>query len=326
MRDGYGRNIDYIRISVTDRCNLRCRYCMPADGIEPTTCEEILRFEEILRLARLFADCGIQKVKVTGGEPLVRKDAPWLIGQLKKIPGIHQVTLTTNGLLLGQYLPALMEAGLDGVNISLDTLEEDTYRRITGRGSVRQVLKAIEACCDYENLRVKINTVTLADYNLSEIEALAALAKDRKLDVRFIEMMPMGLGRDFPGYTQETALKRLEAAYGTVLPAEDEKGDSGPAVYYKLEGFQGRIGMISAMSHIFCKDCNRIRLTAEGFLKPCLHYGTGVDLRQLLRTGADDEILRQAIEAVILDKPERHGFCQETAGVKEERKMWEIGG
>lgn len=326
MKDQFSREIDYIRISVTDRCNLRCRYCMPPGGIAADTCEEILRFEEILRLAGLFAECGIKTIKLTGGEPLVRKDLPLLVCGLKKIPGIQEVTLTTNGLLLAAQLPDLLAAGLDGVNVSLDTLSEGPYRRLTGGGSVKQVLAALDACCAHESLRVKVNVVTLAEYNLSEIPALAALAEKRRVDVRFIEMMPVGLGRMFTGYSQETVLKTLEEAYGKPQPVPEEKHGNGPAVYYKLEGFQGRIGLISAMTHMFCQDCNRIRLTSGGFLKPCLYDSAGTDLRQLLREGAEDAELTEAISAAIVGKPRQHEFCASDAGNREIRNMYEIGG
>ncbi len=326
MRDQYGRMIDYVRISVTDRCNLRCRYCMPPGGIASAPCEEILCFKEILRLAGLFAQCGIKKVKLTGGEPLVRKDIPLLVRGLKVISGIDEVTLTTNGLLLLEQLPALVDAGIDGINLSLDTLDEARYRMLTGSGSVKQVLAALDACLGYRHLRVKVNVVTLAAYNQCEIGQLAGLAKHRRADVRFIEMMPMGAGKDFAGYTQKTVADTLEKMYGKLEPVPKAQRGNGPAVYYKLQGFQGRIGMISAMTHMFCESCNRIRLTSTGFLKPCLHHGTGTDLRYLLRNGAADAAVADAIAAAILAKPQHHVFCEANAGDAEMRKMYEIGG
>lgn len=325
MKDQFKRDIDYIRISVTERCNLRCRYCMPPGKIPSSACDEMLSFEEILRLSGLFAKCGIKKVKLTGGEPLMREHVPQLVGGLKRIPGIDEVTLTTNGLLLKEHLSDLLDAGIDGINVSIDTLDADCYRVLTGGGSLKQAVEALDACCKHAQLKVKVNVVALAEYNLSEIAALAALAKERRVDVRFIEMMPMGLGKTFAGYTQETVLKVLEAAYGKPRMVLEQRGN-GPAVYYQLDGFQGRIGMISAMTHMFCGTCNRIRLTAGGFLKPCLHDGTGTDLRKMLRTKATDMELLSAIETTILKKPAQHHFRTSNTGNIETRNMYEIGG
>ena len=335
MLDQFGRKIDYIRMSVTDRCNLRCRYCMPECGVEMVPHSDILTFDEIIRLTELFASLGISKVKITGGEPLVRKGISGLIRQIKEVPGIEQVTLTTNGVAIGQrpeLAKELAEAGISGINISLDTLKEDRYEAITGSRSLEEVKRAIEACCSVPELTVKINAVTLADYNLDEIAELAALAKDRNLDVRFIEMMPVGLGRNFPGYTQEQVLERLREAYGTVVPCSGSGKESdvcsgnGPAVYYCADGFRGRIGFISAVSHMFCESCNRVRLTSEGFLKPCLQYADGADLRGPLRNGADEETLRGIIEGCIRRKAACHRFLSEEDCGKETAGMSFIGG
>ncbi len=312
MKDQFEREIDYIRISVTDRCNLRCRYCMPSCGVPSCGHDAVLRFDEMVRLVRLFCSNGIRHVKITGGEPLVRKGLPSLIRELKKLPGLETVSLTTNGLLLSAMLPELMDAGLDAVNISLDTLRDDRYAEITGQAALPQVLQALDDCCQQRGLRVKLNAVTLADYNADEVEALAALAQDRRIDVRFIEMMPMGLGRDFPGYSQDQILARLETAYGPGTKSAEKRGN-GPAVYYDFQGFDGKVGFISALSHRFCESCNRVRLTSEGLLKPCLQYAEGVDLRSLLRSGADDETLTKSIRTGIFQKPRQHGFCGETA-------------
>lgn len=333
MKDQFERNIDYIRISVTDRCNLRCCYCMPSCGVPSCGHDAVLRFDEIVRLVRLFCSNGIRHVKITGGEPLVRKGLPALIRDLKKIPGLETVSLTTNGLLLSSLLPELMDAGLDAVNISLDTLREDRYAEITGQAALPQVLQALDDCCRQPGLRVKVNAVTLADYNRDEVEALAALARERRIDVRFIEMMPLGLGRDFPGYSQDQILTRLESVYGPGSKSTEKRGN-GPAVYFDFAGFAGKVGFISALSHRFCQSCNRVRLTSEGLLKPCLQYAEGVDLRSLLRSGADDETLTKYIRSGIFQKPRQHGFCGELTEngepaefrQKEERLMSGIGG
>ena len=311
MKDQLGREIDYLRISVTDRCNLRCCYCMPPCGVEPVPHESILRFDEIIRLTRLFARSGIRKVKITGGEPLVRKGLTSLLREIKAVPGIQSLTLTTNGILIGRN-PALAEelasAGVDGINISLDTLREDRYEEITGVRGLTDVLTALDACCSVESLRVKVNTVTLAAWNLDEIEELAALARDRDLDVRFIEMMPIGLGCGHEGYGQDLILDRLTKAYGAPSPYTGSRRGNGPAAYYSFPGFRGNIGLIGAVTHRFCSLCNRVRLTSEGVLQPCLESRTGIDLRTPLRAGADDGKLSMLIEEGILGKPREHGF------------------
>lgn len=325
MKDKLGRNIDYIRISITDRCNLRCCYCMPEEGVEQVCHDQILRFDEMIRLVNVFADLGIKKIKLTGGEPLVRKDIISLISEIRKIQGIEQITLTTNGILLEENLDMLVNAGIDAVNISIDTLSADNYNKITRRNGLEKVLSGIDACSRYPKLRVKINAVTLADYNLDEIEALASLAKGRDIDVRFIEMMPMGLGKDFRGYNQNVILEKLTASFGQPVPGEEKRGN-GPAVYYKFEGFKGYVGFISALSHTFCGDCNRVRLTSEGFLKPCLNYSEGVDLRTLMRAGACNEEIKKVIEECIFNKPGQHAFIKETDLEKDSRRMSAIGG
>lgn len=329
MKDQFNRNIDYIRISVTDRCNLRCRYCMPSCGVASVPHGKILTFDEIVRLTQRFAEVGIRKVKITGGEPLVRRGVLDLIREIRQVSGIDEVTLTTNGVLIGQQPELayqLAEAGVSSINISLDTLNRARYEMLTGSDGLDDVMRAIDACCSIPNLKVKVNAVTLADYNRVEVAELAALARDRNLDVRFIEMMPVGLGKDFKGYGQDWILKELEAVYGLAAMDENDCRGNGPAVYYRLEGFCGRVGFISAMSHMFCGECNRVRLTSEGLLKPCLQYAGGTDLRQLLREGADDEILRDAIRESIYNKPQHHRFLDEIDDEMEGQGMSFIGG
>ena len=329
MRDQFGRKIDYMRISVTDRCNLRCRYCMPAEGVAQVPHSKILRFDELLRLTKAFADCGIRKIKITGGEPLVRRGIVELIREMKAVSGIEEVTLTTNGILIGQrpqLAEELAEAGVSSINISLDTLKKDRYEAVTGTDGLEDVLRALDVCCSVPGLKVKVNTVTLADYNRDEIAELASLARDREIDVRFIEIMPVGLGKSFPGYSQDDIMDELQRTYGPAELYQGPKTGNGPAVYYCFDGFNGRIGMIGALSHEFCGGCNRVRLTSEGFLKPCLQYAGGVDLRQLLRDGTEEEVLRQAIRAGIYNKPRQHAFCSEEAADKDDSHMSFIGG
>lgn len=325
MLDQYGRKIEYIRISITDRCNLRCMYCMPETGVEQVEHSDILRYDEIVRLTRIMSELGISKVKITGGEPLVRKDAAELIKSLKALPGIDNVTLTTNGILLKEQMKALDEAGLDAVNISLDALDETAFERITRRRGFSQVMEGMEEALGYSHIRVKINCVLMEGINEDQWIPIAGLAKKYDLDVRFIEMMPIGIGARFCGETQQEVTRLLEEAYGPAVPVSGRFGN-GPGTYMRIDGFKGKIGFISAMSHKFCKDCNRIRLTSEGFLKPCLQFATGCDLRPLLREEACDEEIRKQIEKTIFRKPRSHRFEERGQEGFENRKMSEIGG
>lgn len=321
MKDQYNREIDYLRVSVTDRCNLRCVYCMPEEGVEPVAHEEILSYEEILRVCRCAAKLGFWRVKLTGGEPLVRRGVAGLAREIKAISGIRQVTMTTNGVLLGDYAEELAAAGLDAVNVSLDTLDPEAFHRITRRGELSRVLDSIDRALA-AGLRVKLNCVPTRGND--EAERLAALAKDRPIDVRFIELMPVGEGDPSEGVPADEIRARLAAAYGPLTEYPGEWGN-GPASYCDIPGFAGKIGFISAMSHRFCGGCNRVRLTATGFLKLCLHFDEGTDLRGLLRGGADDAALTEAVRAAVWGKPAHHLFG-ETAAHVEQRKMVQIGG
>ena len=296
------------------------------EGIRLTSMSELLTFEEIVQVVGVAAELGIRHVKLTGGEPLLRRGLPILVQMLKNIEGIEQVTLTTNGILLKEHLPALLKAGLDAVNISLDSTDRDTFRKITGFDQLDMVLAAIDAACA-SGIRTKINAVSL---NLGEeaIWNLIDLAKDRPLDVRFIEMMPIGHGKDFPVYSHTKMLEQVRERYPD-LTADKAMHGFGPAVYYHIPGYQGSIGLISAIHGKFCDKCNRIRLTSTGFLKGCLCYNTGADLREILRANeAEDEKRRhltETMEAAIYAKPRAH--CFESAGdVTERATMNEIGG
>lgn len=324
MRDSYGREITYMRISITDRCNLRCRYCMP-EGVKWLPAERILRAPEIGLICREAAALGIDRFKITGGEPLVRRDCPELIRSIKAIPGVRQVTMTTNGILLGDCLEQLKDAGLDAVNVSLDTLRADTYREITGFAGLDRVLDSIRRAVG-QGFPVKINVVLQQGVNEAEWRSLAELAKKYPVDVRFIEMMPIGSGRKSGGISNTrllAAVKKIYEAEGSVLPDEGEPGN-GPAVYYRVPGFRGRIGFISAIHGKFCDKCNRIRLTAEGEIKPCLCFGKSVSVREAARRG-DAEAVRSRLREAVESKPEMHCFeIQEE--VTEEKKMSQIGG
>ena len=323
MIDQFGRSIDYLRISITDRCNLRCRYCMP-QGAEPLGHGDILRFEEILRVCRAAAALGVTRFKITGGEPLVRRGCAELVAGIKAIPGAEQVTLTTNGLLLDAQLDALLEAGLDAVNVSLDSLDPARCRAISGSPAAdpARLLAVLRRCCG-RGLRTKINTVLLPE-NRDDWVPLAALAGELPLDVRFIELMPIGFGGRIERVRPEEALEALRARWGDLRPCAEKRGN-GPAHYYRSDALTGRIGFIDAVSHKFCASCNRVRLTSTGLLKPCLCFDSGCDLRALLRGGASDEALREALRGAIYEKPRSHSF-DEAERITERRLMSQIGG
>jgi len=322
MKDQYNREIDYMRISVTDRCNLRCKYCIPECGITSVGHDNILRYDEIVAIVEECSKLGIKKVKITGGEPLVRKGLHSLVKGIKEVKGIEQVTLTTNGILLKDQIDNLALAGIDAINISLDTLDREKFIKITGFDALDKVLEAIEICETYKDIKLKINVVTLEDYNKEEILDFVALTKDSDIDVRFIEIMPIGLGKNYKGYDQEYVEKTLIDKYGNIEAcneAECRERGNGPAAYYRIPGFKGRVGFISAISHQFCDSCNRVRLTAEGVLKPCLQYSEGVDLKK-------KESLKKLIEKGIYEKPKGHNFGSSTILGREDKLMAKIGG
>ena len=325
MFDAYGRDIHYLRLSVTDLCSLRCRYCMP-EGVPKLAHGDILTYEEFLRLAALFARCGVDTVRVTGGEPLVRPGVEQLVAGLKATPGIRKVTMTTNGVRLAEKLPALLAAGLDSVNISLDTLDAETFRRITARDELAHVLEGIRAALA-SGIPVKLNCVPQAGVNEAELETLAALAKDNALQVRFIEMMPIGYGAAMPCISGPELRERFARRWpelASLSPAQEHALGDGPAVYYTVPGWQGSIGFIAAVHGKFCASCNRVRLTSQGFLRPCLASETGCDLRALLRSGADDAQLLAAIRETIWAKPREHHFND--SSMPATRGMYRIGG
>ena len=325
MLDKLNRKIDYLRISVIDRCNLRCVYCMPEEGLESIPHEEILTYEEILRICETVSQLGIKKIKITGGEPLVRKDIVNLIRDIKNLDKIEQVTLTTNGILLYDMLDDLYDAGIDAINISLDTLKEDNFKQITRRDGLEKVLMAIDKAYNL-GIRVKINCLAIRDFNINELADIANFAKDREIDVRFIELMPIGFGKKYTQIDNDEILSILESNFGTFEPVTEKRGN-GPAKYYKNKDMKGCIGFISAISHEFCESCNRIRLTSNGFLKLCLHYNKGIDLKEPIRNGISDEDLKVLIHDTIWNKPLSHKFGH-TNGEKdiEVKNMVQIGG
>ena len=326
MTDNFGRNIDYIRISITDRCNLRCVYCMPEEGVESVAHNDILKFDEILRICRVLAKNGLKSVKITGGEPLVRRGAANLIKQIKDIDGIESVTITTNGVLLTEQYHNLVGAGADSITVSLDTLDREKYAQLTRRDELERVLKGIALAQKENKVRLKINVVPVYGLDEKEIVSMVRFAKDTDTDVRFIEVMPIGSGTEFETVTEDDIKKVIEKHYGK-LTLYSEKRGNGPSVHYSLEGFKGKIGFISAVSHKFCDKCNRVRLTADGHLKTCLQFEAGTDLKPCLREGGTDKDLEAELLKGIALKPKGHRFDEKDYFENREiRNMSQIGG
>lgn len=323
MKDKYGREIDYLRISLTDRCNLRCIYCMEEKGNSFFDDEEKLTKDELCKIVRACSKLGIKKIRLTGGEPLVREDLVDFMEEINGIEGIEGIYLTTNGILLEDKVNILKKAGLKGVNISLDSLKSGMFNKLTRLGDLKKVLSAIDKCLEL-GINVKINTVMIKGMNEDEILDFVNLTLEKNIDVRFIELMPIGVGSKFKGVSNEEILKLININYKDIEEVKRNK-DGGPASYIKLKGGKGKIGFISAISNCFCEDCNRIRLTSEGFLKQCLHFNYGVDLKKALRDGASDEEILNIIKKNIYDKPEKHLFMKKSEG-KELKFMNQIGG
>lgn len=323
MLDRYGRVINYLRISVTDRCNLRCCYCMP-EGVQDVGMKNILTFEEIWEIVRTGVSLGITHIRITGGEPLVRKGCVDLIRGIREIPGVETITMTTNGVLLGNYGKQLKEAGVDGVNISLDTLDPEEFYKITGKRELQEVLAGIRAA-KTAGLPVKLNAV-----NRKELDPipLVRYAQEENLPLRFIEMMPVGYGKKYVGRSNKELRETLEAVCGKAecMTNREElsRMGSGPAVYYQFSDLKVPVGFISAIHGKFCDTCNRVRLTAEGYLKLCLCYDEGEDLRRVLREG-EKENLRTIMEQTIFRKPAAHCF-EHPAEMTETHEMVKIGG
>ena len=315
MKDQYQREISYLRVSVTDLCNLRCRYCMP-EGVCQKSHGDILSFEEITEIVTAAAQLGIRKVRITGGEPLVRRGVTELCRMVAAVPGIEEVALTTNGILLEQYAQGLKEAGVNRVNISLDTMDPEKYRYITGGGSLEGALRGIQAAFQAGLTPVKVNTVLIGGFNDDEIQEFVGLTRQRPVELRFIELMPMGgeFGKDayLPG---DEVLRRVPE----LAPVETEKG--GVARLYRLPDGKGKVGLISAVSRHFCATCNRLRLTSEGNLKPCLHSNQEIRVR-----GKHGEELLDTLRTAILEKPRMHGTLDAEHLSQAGRTMNTIGG
>ena len=325
LKDQYERTINYLRVSVTDRCNLRCQYCMPEEGIPLIPHEDILKYEEILRLGRVYAKAGISKVRITGGEPLVRKGIVDFVSQLAKTPGISDLSMTTNGVLLKEFARPLKKAGLKRINISLDTLNPEKFYTITRRNKFREVWAGIEEALKIGLSPVKLNVVTINGTNHNEVIDFARLTQRLPLTVRFIEYMPAGGDQwnpelVFPASKAKKAVEKL----GELRPIKQESS-MGPADCYQIKNAFGEIGFINPISRHFCKSCNRIRLTSDGHLRPCLFSDKEIDLKPFLRKGCSDEKLLEILHKALSQKPEQHHI--ETMQFKKcQRTMSAIGG
>lgn len=318
MIDKYGRNINYLRVSLTDRCNLRCIYCMPEEGVPKLEHKDILRFEDVIKIVKASASLGINKIRYTGGEPLILKGIDNLIYETSIIEGIKDISITTNGILLYDAAEELKKAGLNRVNISLDTLKEERFYNITRGGSLKKVLQAIEKCISLGYKQVKINAVLLKDINDDEIEDFINLTKEFPIHVRFIELMPMGQASSL--YEKgNIKCDEIIKKFSNLIPIYNEK--SSTAELYKLPNAKGIVGFIRPISCKFCEACNRIRLTSTGTIKPCLHSEKEYNLKEYIQS---EELLVSALKKIILDKPSEHHLEKE--GSLSTKMMYEIGG
>lgn len=314
LTDGLRRQIDYLRFSVTDLCNIRCQYCMPVAGIGKRDRAEVLTFEEITRLVRIFASLGLRRVRLTGGEPLVRRNLPDLVRSLKDIPGIQEVLLTTNGILLKPHARELKEAGLEKINVHLDTLSPERFKQITRWGEIRNVFEGIEEAKKVGFSPIKLNAVIQKGVNDDEVEELLRFAAENGLILRLIELMPIGPAREMMGTAfvpLEEIRMRLKEKY-TLLPSGVRVG-SGPACYYKIKELNTVVGFISPVSEPFCKDCNRIRISNDGRFQDCLAYDGTFSFRNLLRSPVyDDERIAGEVVSLLQGKrKDHHNFMQE---------------
>lgn len=316
MKDEFNRIIDYARISVTDKCNYRCTYCMPELDNNKA---DLMSDEQILDIISALAKNGVKYIKITGGEPLVRVGIFDLIKNIKKIDGIKQVTITTNGALLDKYFENLQL--LDGINVSIDAIDQELFKNITGFYGSEKIINNIIKMSANGIENIKINCVLIKGMNENEYVKIANLTKNLDICVKFIEMMPIGHGKDFEHFSLEDLKEKLSKEMGK-LTLLDEKYGNGPAEYYKIDGFKGKIGLIGAVSHKFCENCNRIRITSDGFLKTCLQYESGTDLKQYLNSDKMADIIKKAV----YNKQECHEFDQKSIINNENRLMSQIGG
>lgn len=316
LKDHLGRTIDYLRISITDRCNLRCRYCMPAEGVENKDHQEILRYEDILKIVKTGIKLGIKKVRITGGEPLVRLGVEDFISNLKKLD-LEDISMTSNAVLLSKKAKKLKESGLDRINISLDTLDPAKFKKITRRDNLAEVLNGIRAALEAKLDPVKLNVVVMKGINDDELFDFVEMSRKQKLSIRFIEYMPLGGEAEAEKFISSSEIKDLIQKKYELLPAVS-KGN-GPATYFKIEGAEGTIGFISALSEHFCSSCNRLRLTADGKFKPCLAGNQEVKI-----SGISENEIKAAYKKALEIKPACHDLNFEQQNYS--RNMSQIGG
>jgi cyclic pyranopterin phosphate synthase len=328
MFDRFNREVNYLRISITDRCNLRCIYCLPKEGIALHRYQDILRYEEILRVVSVAVGMGLVKVRVTGGEPLVRRGCVEFLAELKKIEGLRDISMTTNGIFLEEFAQKIYAAGIDRINISLDSLDKDKYSCITNGGNLEAVLRGIARAEEVGFSPIKINTVAIRGLNEDEILQFVQLAVDRPYQVRFIELMPMGqsrLGGGLDYISAEELIDKISEHYALERIDKKEKSD-GPAKIYTIKGGRGEIGFIHPISNHFCSGCNRLRLTSDGKLRVCLLRDTEIDLKKALRENCRDTDLEKIIADAIASKPKEHNLVCTENGPKKCRAMSAIGG
>jgi cyclic pyranopterin phosphate synthase len=323
LTDAFGRKVDYLRLSITDRCNLRCIYCMPPEGIPLKPVSEILAYDELLRIARVAVSLGVRKLRVTGGEPLVRGGVVEFVRDLARIPGVDDLAMTTNGIGLAELAAPLKEAGLRRVNVSLDTIRRDRFAEITRRDRLPEVLAGIEGAIRAGLSPVKINVVLLHGLLPGEVDDFLAMARDTPVTVRFIERMPIGCSSS-EGYVSADGVRARILS----LPGAREAAGGRPAAAldYDIPGFAGRVGLISPVSRKFCADCNRLRVTAVGRLRNCLFGRETLDLRGLLRGGGDDAAIAAMIRQAVAAKPEGHDLCGSGTVPSGAEPMSRVGG
>lgn len=326
MKDGYGRKITYLRLSVTDRCNLRCVYCMPECGVPSKGHDAILTYEEMERLVRIAVQSGIERVRVTGGEPLVRLGLLGFLARLKAIPGLRDLSLSTNAILLPGLARDLKDAGVDRVNISLDTLRPERFKEIVRRDLHPEVMRGLEAALEAGLDPVKVNCVAIRNFNDDEFEDFARLTIERPLHVRFIELMPLGESHPWSAehFIQASEVREAIARRWKLVPAATVEG-GGPARYFRIPGAAGTLGFITSMSEHFCSECNRLRLSADGKINPCLGSLLETDLRTPLRSGASDAELQAIFLKAVGMKPREHQMEYLTEDTRA-RRMSAIGG
>jgi len=324
--DGFARTIDYLRLSITDRCNLRCRYCMPEEGVPRISHDEVMSFEEIVTLIRAAAKVGFQRIRLTGGEPLVRRDITDLVGMIRDVEGITDLSMTTNGVLMEEKAPELFRAGIQRVNISLDTLVSEKFLKITRRDEFESVMRGINAALSVGMHPVKINVVLIRDFNDDEIFDFIELTRDRPLSVRFIEYMPTNGAQNWSKYRiipMDELLSRIKERYE--LEELHERLGAGPSVYFKIPGFAGTLGFITPVSSHFCHLCNRIRVTSDGRIRSCLFSDDEAHILPLLREGKDLNVIGDFILDVLKNKPKKHNITSGRIRTCQ-RSMSEIGG